>query len=457
VTPTDRLHPATPIRHLLAFVLALLFGHWLLLNNPGWFSHDELAWAARADVATLAELPWQEWSDLDTFQYRPLTFNLWLLIAHALHDMPLWFHGLWVLLGMAIACLLRQTLRRCGIAPHTASIAALLFALNPYAAYVHGWVATLADLLWLGSGLLLAYWLSGRQAHTARSLHVLLIAATAAVIALLSKEAGVVLAPLAWLAWWQLGRPRHWLWAAIGLTVPTLLYLGLRLDVILYQPRPDGAYAWSLTTVPLNLAAYFLYALLPTTAEVSATLQTSLPRLLVAGGLWLALLVVLARAGWHWLLTFVAGATLALGPVLILETPYNQYAYGASALVVALLALAWSRLGRAGRVLVLVIAALATWHGFNVQRLIHRVGHLQAQFTPSLQVALANTGEGEITLSIDRPGDRWIYARLIDDPLAYGSDQRRVRLVDAAEGSDWRAAYNGRVLATGATSGVDEP
>lgn len=443
-------HATTPPWHLAMFVAALVFGQWLLLSNPGYFSHDELSWAARANVPALHDLPWIAWGDLDTFQYRPLTFNLWLILAHALHDAPLLFHGLWVMLGVVIACLLRQVLRRCGVTASTASVAAAVFALNPYAIYVHGWVATLADLLWVGSGLLLALWLSGKRVRTAAPWQVLAAGTATAVVALSAKEAGIVLAPLAWLTWWLLCRPRHWLWAAVGLSLPTLAYLLLRLDVILHQPRVDDAYVWSMATVPINWAAYHLYALMPAMAEVSATFGASLPRLLLAGGLWLAVFAALWQAGGRLLAGTVFGVAIALGPVLILESPYNQYAYGASAVIVATTALAWSRLHRPGRAAALAVALVSTWHGVNVQRLIHRVGELQSRFTPTLFEAVAADPGRTITIAVDRPADAWIYARLSHDPLAYGGAHNRVRIANHGDGgADYRAAYNGEVVAAG--------
>jgi hypothetical protein len=48
-----------------------------LALNPGWFSHDELQWAAFArplDGVPIAA----GWLEVERFQYRPLTFELWL-------------------------------------------------------------------------------------------------------------------------------------------------------------------------------------------------------------------------------------------------------------------------------------------------------------------------------------------------------------------------------------------
>ncbi len=449
VSTTLHAGARTPTRHLVAFALALLGGQWLLLVNPGWFSHDELGWAALARSAPWTALPWQSWWDIESFQYRPLTFNLWLLLARTLQDAPLLFHGLWLLLGSVVALLLRQTLRRCDIAALPASLAALVFALNPYAAYVHGWVATLADLIWVGSGVALAWWLCGDQAPRAQAWRAFLMGALTALVALSAKEAAIVLAPLAWLGWWLWRRPPHWLWTAAGLSLPTLVYLLLRLDVILFQPRSDDAYGWSLSTLPLNWSAYHLYALIPSTAEVAATLQASWSRLLLAAATWLAVWAALATAGWRWLAGGVLGATLALGPVLILDTPYNQYAYGASLLVVAVVALVWPRLRGPARMAVLVAALLSTWHGINVQRMIHRVGQLEARFTPSLRAALDNHRGGRLDLAVERQGDAWIYARLSRGYFADGERRPHVRIVAGDGGSDYVAAYNGEVVASG--------
>ena len=89
-------------------------------------------------------------------QWRPLTFNGWLLLSNALFESPRAMHSLWVLMGSTIAAGLSWLLLRMGLGWRTAVLAGLAFALNPYAAYVHGWVATLADLLWVGASLALA-------------------------------------------------------------------------------------------------------------------------------------------------------------------------------------------------------------------------------------------------------------------------------------------------------------
>ena len=67
----------------IPLVVSLLALQLPLILNPGYFSHDELQWWARADVPSWSALPWIPWLDLSPLQYRPLTFNLWLVLAHA--------------------------------------------------------------------------------------------------------------------------------------------------------------------------------------------------------------------------------------------------------------------------------------------------------------------------------------------------------------------------------------
>src|SRR4051794_11207562 len=131
---------------LAVFALVVL-AQWPLVSNPGYFSHDELQWAARA--GTQGPIPWQSWTAVDAFQYRPLTFNLWLWLSRYLFAQPPLFHAVLVGWGAANAVLLMAVARRFDVARWPAACAALVFALGPFGAYVHGWVGTLADLAWV--------------------------------------------------------------------------------------------------------------------------------------------------------------------------------------------------------------------------------------------------------------------------------------------------------------------
>ena len=135
---------------LQVFALACLLQLPLVLN-PGYYSHDELQWAVHAaDGVQVA------WLDVSAFQYRPLTFNLWMLLSRALFDTPRLFHAVLVASGALNAALLFAVARGFGVQARPVIVGALVFVLSPYAVYTHGWVGCIADLLWVGCALLLA-------------------------------------------------------------------------------------------------------------------------------------------------------------------------------------------------------------------------------------------------------------------------------------------------------------
>src|SRR5690606_23411674 len=107
-------------------------------------------WGAFSQANSVAEIHWVSWTAVDTFQFRPLTFNLWLLLSHLLFASPQWFHAAFVALGTFNALLLFVCVAR-RFGPRAGVAAGLLFLLHPVTAVVHGWVATLADLIWVGA------------------------------------------------------------------------------------------------------------------------------------------------------------------------------------------------------------------------------------------------------------------------------------------------------------------
>lgn len=441
--PATNPAPHASIRPLqwCALLLGLFGVQALLVLNPGYFSHDELQWAASADVPTWSALPWADWLDWRTFQFRPLTFNLWLVLSHALFERPLLFHALWVLLGSGNALLLARVLLRADVAPRVACAAALLFVLNPYAAYVHGWVATLADLLWLGIALLLTAWLQRRAARDAAGslIPVAIVACLATALALLAKEAALVLPALAALASVFAPRRRIWIAAAAGSGLAALFYLALRLAPMLAGARSGSGYALNLLQLPRRWLEYLLFPWLPTLFEIQSLLLASPLRLAVLIVVTLALVVALWRAAPRYALAWLLGGAAALGPVLILAHAANQYGYGFSALGVGVVTLAWHRMQRPGRAIVAVAALLLVWHGVNVQRQMHRVGQLQSRFSPALADALQrHAGPQPLRLHVSDAGDAWIYGRLTHAIPSYRGVPIgvRVELVESLERAD---------------------
>lgn len=427
----------------LAVFAAALMAQWLLARNPGWFSHDELQWAAFADVPRLRDLPWAAWTGIDALQWRPLTFNLWLPLAWALGDAPLAWHTLWVALGSALAAWLAVLLRGLGVAAWPAAIAALVFALGPYAVYVHGWVGTLGDLLVaaLGLGLAQALIMLRDRVATVRWRDAVPAAVAAFVLttlALMAKESAIAWPAVLLLCALLWPRERVFAAATVGAGIAAVAYLVLRLPALL-APGSVSEYTMDPAFAPKHWAAYHLFVLRPSTFEVAGLWRASLGSLAPAALCWLLLWAGIARTRPRLALALLGGGTLLLAPVLPIAISANQYGYLFSLWCVAVVALAWAGSGRWLRGLVLLVALAAVWHGANVQREMRAAGERQAVFQPALAAELqARTG----VVRLHAPEKHaWLYGRLtrgvrgIDGRVQWVDDPAQADVVVGDDGT----------------------
>lgn len=425
-----------------------LVGAVLLLPlalNPGWFSHDELQWAAFArplDGVPVAA----GWLEVERFQYRPLTFELWLALSAWLADLPRWHHAIHAGFGLGIALALRGTLVAWRVAPATAGIAALMFLTHPYAVFVHAWVATLADLLWVGAGIAIAGLLAPTAAGRPPGAGRVLAVASLVALALLAKEAAVVLPALV-LVLAMLTRQRAHLAAAMVAAVPVIAYLTLRLPVILSAPA-DPIYGWSLAAVPARALGYFAFPYALVLPEI--VLLERLPRiaLLALGAIAAVHVALVARVSPRAALGWVAGGLVAVAPVLILSSASNQYGYGFAAIasVAGALAIARAR-GRVRTALVALAAALAL-HGLVVGWHVVDAGVRASRFVPTLAATLRDwSGPEPLRLSIDGAGRAWLWTRLTHEIPHLGGVPvgDRVVIVGPGEAADVRVRRDGRI------------
>jgi hypothetical protein len=424
---------------LQVFALACLLQLPLVLN-PGYYSHDELQWAVYAMDGV--QVPWL---DLSTFQYRPLTFNLWMSLSRALFDMPMLFHAVLVAAGALNAALLFAVGRGSGVPARPAIGGALVFALSPYAVYTHGWVGCIADLLWVGCGLLLALCVQ-------RSNNALLAGLTAALltaIALLAKEAAFAIPPLLALAWWFDGRKTKWLFAMLASGAVAALYLGLRIDILLHAPREGSQYLLSAWHVPLRWLEYQLFPPIVPLQEAITTLHRPLPAL-IAGVLWLGLLGTLWQAGRRHVAMFLLGGIAALLPVLPLASAWNHYAYGFAAVAAMSVAAAWPWASRNGRIVIGVFAVLTVLHGGAVMWRMQQVGRIQSAFSPALADAVrTHSNAAPLVLRIGPGIKPWIVERLTHEIPRYDGVQigDRVRLAGDGEAADYVVQPDGHLQA----------
>jgi hypothetical protein len=409
---------------------------------PGYFSHDELQWAVAAE--TLRHVPWI--ADQATFQHRPLTFNLWMALSRALFDTPRLFHAVLVAWGALNAGLLAAIGRRFGMSPWSAAIGALVFVLTPYAVYVHGWIGTIADLIWLTCTLAIA-WLAlrpapppatageGREGVRLRlrlRLPLLLLAFALCTTGLLAKEA-MVAAPALFAVAWLLDRARRRAWAAaaIGASLAVIAFLAWRAPALLHAPRDSTQYVPSFANVPLRWIEYQLFT--PAIGRMEA--QTVFLR----GFAWpariaLVLFVGVVAAAWRAdrriALAFLLGGFAALAPVLVLGASANHYAYGYAAVGAMTLAAAWARTATWGRWFLGIFAALAVAHGIVVMGAMFEVARVQSVFSPALAKAVAR--DGEVTLRLGEGARPWMFERLTHEIPAYDGVPigDRVRIID---------------------------
>lgn len=424
---------------LLVFALVLLV-QLPLLRNPGYFSHDELQWAAFA--GDHGPIPWVSWIGVDAFQYRPLTFNLWLALSRLLFAHPQAFHAVLVAWGAANTALCCALARRLGVAVGPAIVGALVFGLGPFAAYVHGWVGTIAELAWVSCALVVG--LCVRDARPAAAAG---IAALLTATALLAKEAAMSIPALLALAWWIDGRRRSWGAAALGAGTVALAYLALRVDALLHAPREGAQYVLQARNMPVRWLEFQLFPTIPATFEIATTFATGVSgRVVAAALLWLALLAALRRSDRRLATAFLLGGVAALAPVLPLGSSGDHYGYAFAALTACVAAAAWPHAPRWGRGILSLVAVLCVWHGVNVMRQLRHVGDVQAVFSPALADVLRDRSD-RVRLQVTAPGDAWIFARLTHEIPRYDGVVigDRTRLVAAGTPADYAIRADGRL------------
>jgi hypothetical protein len=379
--------------------------------NPGYFNHDEMQWLVMADTGSWSTIPWSQWFDVKPFQYRPLTFNLWLLLSRTVGYTPIAFHSIVALFGLANAFALRTLLQRLHASPLTASAASLLFLYTPYVMFVHAWVGTLADILVLGFSLLALLRICGVAASRALTVDTLIVAMCTAA-ALLSKESAVVFPVLFLGIGWTVRGRRIWPIVLASAAV-VAVYLAFRLNIILFAPRTGDAYSWSLLNIPIHLRDTALFPFLVHYTEminVTDAPGASQAFAIVCLG---ALLYLISRAGWRWVLALIIGWMVCLGPTMILHMDSNVYVYLASAFACGLVALAAAHLSIVNRIVLTLLCGVLVVHGMQVVRDMRHYGRVQYHLFADLERLLPGASANDpLRIRAERPGDTFMPQRL---------------------------------------------
>jgi hypothetical protein len=369
-------------RALLPILAAALLIQLPLILNAGYFSHDELQWAYWGDVRSWAELWFAGGWDLRQFQFRPLTFTLWMALSKLLFESPWLMHASIAFLGAVNAVLIAAWMQQLGVARRTAVIAALIWLFNPYAMMTHGWVGALADVLWVMLTLITAIGvrkLMLRSTAAGTNFKIMLLAGAGTALALLCKEAALV-APAVFLACaLACTERRPMLHATVGSSITVALYLIFRLSPILTGAAADDAYALTSAAPVMRWVEYLIFPAMLQTFDPSL-IGTSKPgtrewlSILSIASLSIALFLRCPRLALLWIFAPLA----ALVPVLLLAKSFNHYAYAASIAAAVVLAIALPRLRGWPRIVLAIWLVLVSVHGLQVASKLRKMGGVQA-------------------------------------------------------------------------------
>ncbi len=323
-------------------VMLALASHFLVLANPGYFSHDE--WQ-KADfvrdhgIKAFAQAYGQVVAGPDFgYPVRPVGFLQQGLSGAWMTRAPVVAHLLDVLLHAAIVLLFWRFLLAAGVRARQAVVAAAVLCISPLGTLSTGWVAASFDRWYVLFALVAAWgWLRAGRGQDA-GLAWLGVIALGSAGAILSKETAVVL-PLALLVLsWALSRakqarpsPRALLWMLVSASLPIAAYLLVRWPALLATLASEaGPYSLAPAKLPGNALLYFAYPFFPSAVESGVV--SLLPRwqMVLALVMHAGLLVLLwRRLGMAWCLAYVAGYFVFLLPVLMLPATGAHYLYGA--------------------------------------------------------------------------------------------------------------------------------
>jgi hypothetical protein len=370
-------------RTLLLLLACALLLQLPIILNPGYFNHDELQWASWSVGRPWDAVPWAKLDDWQIFQYRPFTFNLWMLLSRWFFATPYWMHAACVFIGSLNALLLCVWLRQLGAPAKTASIAALIWVLNPYTVQTHGWVGTLADILWVLCALIaftavqrisVQHW-----SATSKQLSAFVLALLLTLAALLCKEAALVIPAVFLISAFRAEARRTQIAALLGSCLSVSLYLILRLKVILAGAQ--GSSVYSLAT-PDPLSRWLEYLIFPGVLERSE--PNALLQQLFEHREWISvvlislLTVAVFLRSWRLGLLWIIAPFAALVPILLLPSSFSHYAYAASVAACVALALAAPNFNKFGKTVLACWLLVISFHGVQIASKLRQAGQLQS-------------------------------------------------------------------------------
>lgn len=367
------------INHKILFILVFISGTILfylpLILTPGYYSHDELSiWRASINFG---------WAPFTNFSsagfYRPLGWNMQILIMHFAGNIPQLVHLFNVLLHAVNGVLFYFILRRLTNSNNYKFplISAVLFVISPLAAFAVGWTATLFDVSYMFFILIIilimvsfkdvgekSSWLNWKNFALFTGFFIL------TVLSLLCKESAIMAVVYIGITfiWFKSGKVR--ILALSSAALASGIYMLLRLQGILTMASggESNPYGFNLGNIGGHLVSYLLYPFAFGVPEIHTIFASTVPSMLtillgsvfkfidadslfrICSILWIALITFGAilhisiiimfaiRHQFRWGIIYIIIFILTLVPVLALNKPVEgQYLYvSAIALSIAL-------------------------------------------------------------------------------------------------------------------------
>jgi len=423
-------------RTYIAVAVATVLLNLPLLANPGFFSHDE--WQFH-DIVTLSGLlkfidGFGRLSSGSSFgvPVRPLGFVQLGLTTFGMDSFPLAPHAFNVLLHAVVVLVFARVLNLAGFHRLTATLAALLFATSPLAAFATGWTAASFDqwyTLFVLLALLCALTIRG-QGYSAIRIALLFLVSAAA---LLSKETGII-APVA-VAGGSLaldllrGTSIRWKTAAaLGAVsaAPFLFYVPIRAQAIVASlHQTGGAYTPSIRNVPYNALTYFAFPFLPNVGELVTGMPIAMLDWVAALAIHGAIVACLAwRYGWRGGLAYFFFYYVFLLPVLTIQSVGSHYLYASGLALAAGLACLIAdasapRMIAPAALLGIPAAGVLVWHFAMLQDKLYGDGVCQRAFLTSLDTQIESNGDTAVVIHPAQDAKWWVGARAVFERPRY--------------------------------------
>jgi hypothetical protein len=375
---------------------------FLLIANPGYFSHDELQrfdFFVQHGFAAYVEAH----SQLHVgsgfgFPVRPFSFFVQGLQNFFLRDFPVFVHLSGVLVTATVASLLYLLSSAFGLPRKLGLAAALIFLASPLSVLATGWSAALMDQWYVLFGLLALAAARRLVDGTSAGYAELAAIFACSVLALLSKETAIVL-PLLLSVFVVIDRRRlrdRRLWLAFAAwSLPVVAYAAFRFLAIKSSFATGGAspYSASIAHIPESLFVYFAFPFHPNIAEASTWVFQSRTALALALGFHALVVACIWRlASLRAAVAYLAGYFIFLFPVLFIAMKGSHYLFGSS--LVLSLAVAFLATGASapGRLVGLVAGALLVVHSATMQMEIYRDGSCMDRLAESAESLYLSNG-----------------------------------------------------------------